>query len=1416
MLNRIKYGLMLAFLLVFSQVNFAQLYCLNCPGRDTTSYTNGYENDSLYFLCQGEVASLRVTWSQAELYNVQWFRFSSLTNAWNLVSTQTQVAFGNYTNGTPGGFRVLVTDVSGDVILEDICWISRINSPPVVNANTLQPGCSSVQLSGLYFPGNITGYYNPPPTNFNEPYLFDSNSNIEICFDIIHPILSDLSIELVSPPSCGSETVVLTSTQTPANADSICYNSDAVNLCFSNLSNLNYDLCELGSENVSGVFGSYGLNAQAIDWSPIQGCDVTQPGWEIHVFDCFGGANGFWESASMVISDESNNGLPIYHEFIPDQGQDSTILDNSCDGGLFTVIDLVRPYPQASLLSQGVGIQWATNPPIELPNNGVGLTLLLDPGPTQDVYFSLTLSNIELGDACGAQSYDVEFFDYIQPDSSVITLTDSILCLTDEPLLLTTTISEGNWVGPIEDTEEGAIFDPAALGVGLYSISFEPVSSCIDPTEVFVLVDEAPTLVLPDAQSFCSTDSLVVLEAYPAGGVWTGSGIIDSIAGIFDPSLVLSSGSSALLYTAGLNCPATSSVSFVVETYIPLQILNADTTICNQSLPLDLDANLLTTTWQGSGLTSSTPGIFNPSLAGAGEHVIIATYDQGCRDADTLVVRVDDGMLDIEPLLPICEGADTLDLLVVADSGVWSGIGIIDSLQGMVDVGLLVPGNNQFYYSLRNSCAFTDSVTLFVEEFVPLQILASDTAICIESGTLNLESNLSLVQWQGEGIISDDAGDIDPLQSGVGEFLIVANYNQACSSADSIMVKVDDGTLNIEPLLPICEGSDTLNLQVLADSSGVWSGTGIIDSLQGMVDVGLLVPGNNQFYYTLRNSCAFIDSVTLFVEGFIPLQILGSDTAVCVESGTFNLESNLTQVQWQGEGVISENGGLFSPTSAGVGEFLIEATYDQACSSSDSVWIEVEDATIVLQSLSPICIDAAPFILQAIQGQGNWSGQGLVDNVEGVVDPSQLNAGTYYFTLTLSNSCATSDSVSLTVVDFPVIDLVLPDGICVDQSPIVIEASLNGGQFSGTGIEGSNVQWLFNAQLAGEGAALIQYDYTNVCTSIVVDSIEVYPLPLLTIAADTVICPEGSAQLYASGAAQYSWSPAGSLQSPDLAFTDAQPEDTTLYTVEGISEFGCVASEDIMVNVFTSPIPTTNGPLEICKGESEFLEVTGLVSAQWSGPSLESPDELLTVASPSQTTTYLVGGFDSNGCFGDTTLEVVVYEPIAFFNASDTLGTPPMEVFFENVSNGDYFIWDFGNGDSLVTNDINAPAAAIFDGEQFHTITLTAFLNGCPAVYSYTLETYYDSELLVVPNVVSANGDGKNDTWRVISRNMGEMQVDIFNRWGNLIEQLNGISDYWDPQDVSAGTYYYRLLAVGLDGELYNREGQITVLTSEN
>jgi gliding motility-associated-like protein len=377
-------------------------------------------------------------------------------------------------------------------------------------------------------------------------------------------------------------------------------------------------------------------------------------------------------------------------------------------------------------------------------------------------------------------------------------------------------------------------------------------------------------------------------------------------------------------------------------------------------------------------------------------------------------------------------------------------------------------------------------------------------------------------------------------------------------------------------------------------------------------------------------------------------------------------------------------------------------------------------------------------------------------------------------------------------------------------------ANYEGGAFSGDGVVSALNQSYFNPQVAGEGTAVVQYDYSDVCSVSIIDSLVVYPLPDLVVTADTAICPEGEALLSVSGASQYGWAPSSSLLTPQAATTIAQPGSTTTYAVAGESIHGCFSTEEVTVAVFDAPLLITNGPLEMCPGETEVLEVSGVAEAQWVGEAVESPQELITEVSPTLTTTYSVSGVDENGCNGATTVEVIVHQPQAFFSVSDTLGTPPMEVQFTNLSSGDYFVWVFGTGDTLITTELNAPVVSVFDGESTHAISLTAYLNGCPSSFSLSIETYYDSELLVVPNVVTPNGDGKNDTWRVETRNMDDLQVDIFTRWGTAVDQLDGINDRWDPKDFSSGTYYYKLIATGLDGESYNREGYITVLRSED
>ncbi|MFM9006121.1 MAG: hypothetical protein ACKOSR_11570, partial [Flavobacteriales bacterium] len=416
-------------------------------------------------------------------------------------------------------------------------------------------------------------------------------------------------------------------------------------------------------------------------------------------YDCYGGAAGFITDVSLVISDDSAFSAPYTQFFVPVDDTDFSIPDSGCVEGAFASIVFERPYPNSTFIGQNVGVQWQAEPPIDFGDNANDLYILLDPGPTQDTYFTLSLINIQIGEVCGVIPSDVEFFDYIPPDSSVIAITDSVLCITDEPLLLQSSIQEGTWGGLVDSQADSAFFDPSAAGEGIWTVTFAPVSSCIEPTEVHVYVYSAPTISLPNSSPFCNTDEPQAFEASPPGGIWSGEGIVDSIAGVFDPSLILDGGSS-ITYTVGEFCPAQASFQTQVEAFVPLEIVQDDSLrLCVSGPIANFDVNLSNAIWAGEGITSSSQGFFNPSVADVGWHEVIAAYHEACDDNDTIWVEVEDGSIQFVSPGSVCVDSDTLTLSVPESYGVFSLLSVVECLVCFVDPCLLLPGSHYFTYT---------------------------------------------------------------------------------------------------------------------------------------------------------------------------------------------------------------------------------------------------------------------------------------------------------------------------------------------------------------------------------------------------------------------------------------------------------------------------------------------------------------------------------------------------------------------------------------------------------------------------------------------------------------------------------------------------------------------------------------------
>lgn len=82
-----------------------------------------------------------------------------------------------------------------------------------------------------------------------------------------------------------------------------------------------------------------------------------------------------------------------------------------------------------------------------------------------------------------------------------------------------------------------------------------------------------------------------------------------------------------------------------------------------------------------------------------------------------------------------------------------------------------------------------------------------------------------------------------------------------------------------------------------------------------------------------------------------------------------------------------------------------------------------------------------------------------------------------------------------------------------------------------------------------------------------------------------------------------------------------------------------------------------------------------------------------------------------------------------------------------------------------------------------------------------------------IPNVITPNGDGKNETF-IIEHLEGysETQLTIINRWGSTVYQKNGYMNEWNADGLVDGTYFYVLKVKSAALGWQEFKGYVTVI----
>ena len=218
----------------------------------------------------------------------------------------------------------------------------------------------------------------------------------------------------------------------------------------------------------------------------------------------------------------------------------------------------------------------------------------------------------------------------------------------------------------------------------------------------------------------------------------------------------------------------------------------------------------------------------------------------------------------------------------------------------------------------------------------------------------------------------------------------------------------------------------------------------------------------------------------------------------------------------------------------------------------------------------------------------------------------------------------------------------------------------------------------------------------------------------------------------------------------------------------------------------------------ICSNDTLLLEASGsystfdfYVDSMWmqSSNSVYYESQLNTGLHP----VWVIG---SNGLCGRTsdTVWVTSFQSPTAQASPDTIIVAGTQATLY-ASGGDFFSWSPADSVACAI----CPTTTTSPTQNTTLAVTVETLDGCTDTDSVLVQVKSDvGQVLFIPNVITPNDDGKNDTWRIENIQLfPRNKVIIVNRWGDVVHQSEYYNNDWDGTFsgglLPAGTYYYML-----------------------
>jgi PKD repeat protein len=791
----------------------------------------------------------------------------------------------------------------------------------------------------------------------------------------------------------------------------------------------------------------------------------------------------------------------------------------------------------------------------------------------------------------------------------------------------------GVWSGNSISGSGSLNLGPLTPGQYSYLYTYTDINGCdaVDSTVVTITVP-IPANAGTDT-TVCVNAAIFPLIGTPTSGVWSGSGVVgnnfnSSLAGI---------GTWTLTYIYGVGTCQTSDTKTITVNALPNVSAGSPISFCIDASTQVLLGSPAGGIWSGNGVSSG--GIFDPSLAGIGAHVLTYTYTAGtnCTNSDTVTITVHGlPIVDAGNNISYCDTNLVVQLAGFSPtSGVWSGSNISSS--GAIDLGPLLPGQYTYVYSFTDNfgCSSSDSIIVTITTPV-LANAGSDSSLCISHAPITLNGLPAGGIWSGIGV----SGNLfDPSVALAGTWNITYTYGTGtCQTSDNVSIIVN-------PLPIVSAGTNKsfcidAGVQQLFGTppGGTWSGSAI--STAGLFDPSNAGAGLFTVTYSFTDTNACVNSANAQVTvNDLPIVNAGNDTTYCYQPIIAQLPiANPLGGSWSGIGVVNSTLGIFDPSIAGVGVDTIVYTYSDInnCVNRDTILVTIANpATVIAGSDTSVCVYSSPFQLNGSPINGNWLG--TIVSTNGIVNPNQSGNFNLIYSYGVG-TCLRKDSIIIIVNPLPTINLSGNiNSVCVDQQSVNLSANPIGGSWLSPNINSG----IFNPSQAGTGSYYLVYTYTDIngCSNKDSTNIVVHPLPVVSAGNDTSVCDLPSpVNFYGNFNNQGLWSGIGVTQTGE--FTSPGVGSYNLYY--SYSDINNCTNTDTMVVTVVAPQIAEAGPGDtICIDNGililpAFFPATG---GHWSGPGIINSstglfDPILAFQNSSITKTFtLYYEYGSGNCY---------------------------------------------------------------------------------------------------------------------------------------------------------------------------------------